>query len=168
MLHLEKGVGERCQEWPSPRSFKFYGRGLPASRVKATAPWRSSLPLRNSGGRLWRRNWRLSGRGRTGTLGCLGPWAVGILLAQCLLTILAASCPQDLGLCCLCHHPLPPHAKRGREQHLCCASVRTQLFLCARAPAERRVVLKYYSWCSQWGFLGIFSLALMTLGAIVV
>lgn len=69
MLHLEMGVGERCQEWPLPRSFKFYVcRGLPTSRVKANAPWRSSLPLRNSGGRLWRRNWRLSGRGKTETL----------------------------------------------------------------------------------------------------
>lgn len=74
MLHLEMGVGERCQEWPSPRSFKFYiCRGLLTSCVKATAPWRSSLPLRNSGGRLWRRNWRLSGRGRTLMPGCLAP-----------------------------------------------------------------------------------------------
>jgi len=119
MLHLEKGVGERCQEWPSPMSFKFYvHRGLPASRVKATAPWRSSLLLRNSGGRLWRRNWRLSGRSRTGTLGCSAAahstcWRLPHRLwasyqSGAPLTILAASCPQELSLCLSYHHPLAP------------------------------------------------------------
>lgn len=49
--------GRKMKEWPSPRSLKFYVcRGLPTSHVKANDPWRSSLQLRNSGGRLWRWN----------------------------------------------------------------------------------------------------------------
>lgn len=116
---------ETCQEWPSPRSFKFFAfRELPTSHVKATAPCRPLLPLRNSGGRLWRRTWRLEGRGRTRMLGCeclhtapAGICPLGILPEQCLPTVLAASFPQELESG-FAHH----HLYLGRVQHLCCAS----------------------------------------------
>lgn len=116
---------ETCQEWPSPRSFKFFAfRGLPTSHVKVTAPCRPLLPLRNSGGRLWRRTWRLEGRGRTRMLGCeclhtapAGICPLGILPEQCLPTVLAASFPQELESG-FAHH----HLYLGRVQHLCCAS----------------------------------------------
>lgn len=105
---------ETGQEWPSPKSFKFFVfRGLPTSHVKVTAWWRSSLPLRNSGGRLWRRigDWEgEAGQGCWGVSACTrgllasARWAVAILLEQCLLTFLAASFSQELGSCFSQHH----------------------------------------------------------------
>lgn len=65
---LWKWEWEKCQEWPSPQTFKliwvYVCKGLPASHVKAKALWKSSLSLKNSGRMLGRRNWRLGVRGR--------------------------------------------------------------------------------------------------------
>lgn len=145
---------ETCQEWPSPRSFKvFVFRRLPTSHVKATAPCRPLLPLRNSGERLWRRTWRLEGRGRTRMLGCeclhtapAGICPLGILPERCLPTVLAASFPQELELSVLCTPP--PLPRQGAAPLLCQHWV--QCFLCISTPAEHKTVLKYYSWCSQY------------------
>lgn len=105
----------------------------------------------------------LSGKGRMGTLGCLAPehsvcWRLPLGLwspyqTSVPLTILAALCPWKLGLCLSCHHPLPPHVMWGREQHLYCASIRTQLFTCARAPAKHKAILKYCIMVQSVGFL---------------
>lgn len=163
MMHLEMGVGERCEEWPSPRSFEFYVcRGLPATCVKATVPGRLSLPLRNSGGRLWRRNWIVRERQnedigvfspRAQRVLAFAPWAVVTLPDQCPSHHPVALCPWELGLCISCHHPLPPHVMWGREQHLYSASIRTQLFICARAPAKHKAILKYCTMVQTVGFL---------------
>lgn len=151
MLHLEMGVGERCQEWPSPRPFKFYVcRGLPATRVKATAPGRSSLPCRNSGGRLWRRNWRLLGRGKTGTLGCLGcghptrpvSWSPSWL-----------PCALRSWVCALCATILCLHVWCWAGSSTSAVPASGHNF--SSEPgllAEHKAILKYYPWCSQWGF----------------
>lgn len=105
---------ETCEEWPSPRSFKFFVvKGLPISHVKVTALWRPLLPLRNSGGRLWKRTWRWereAGQGCWGASACTecllasALWAVGILPEQWLLTVLAASFLQQLESCFSHHH----------------------------------------------------------------
>lgn len=130
----------------------FVFRGLPTSHVKVTALQRPSLPLRNSGGRLWRRTWRLEGRGRTRMLGC-----------ECLHTVPAGICPLGSG------HPA--RAAPGClvpsgtgiilfSLHLClCLGLgaallpcqhHVQLFPCISAPSEHKTVLKYYPSCGQY------------------
>lgn len=127
----------------------------PHIHVKVTAWCRPLLPLRNSGGRLWRRigDWEgEAGQGCWGVSACTqcllasALWAVGILPEQCLLTVLAATFPQDHAF----HSTTTFVSAWGWVQHLCHATTRCQLFLCNSDPAEQKAVLKYYPWCSQY------------------